>query len=268
MNDLDNPNPLLLEILHNAVPPGVAEDIPFDVPGFVVDDFFPAPVVDDIIANWNNAPPPPNVQKDTFLMYKDPWIEQRFLEWEANKSRKHLGFSALLLFCCFVAHLSVCQQGSEEHWTCGDRTTFILATLLIWTPLIAPLLPAPLNWQYKELICSLHQILFGVMVSSFLHLNFQQSANDTCAVIWSPEFIKFCTVPVLVESVLFKVRLKYHYPLNAILISLVASPWFLSGIHNLPASDYVVSLAATVIMPTCFILLYQTQMRKRFEQTL
>jgi len=240
-----------------------------DVPGFLMDDFFPAPVVDDIIANWNNpVPPPPNVQLDAFLSYKDPLLEQRFLKWETNNSRRHLALSSFFIFCCFSTHLSVCSPSMDSHWSCGDQTTLILATLLIWIPLIALLLPAPHNWKYKELICSLHQILFGVLASSFLQLNLEQSINDTCAASWSPDLVLFCTLPVLFESVLFRVRLKFHYPLNAILIALVVSPWFLSGTYEFASSDYVASLAATVIMPACFISLYQTRMRRKFEQTL
>ena len=105
-------------------------------------------------------------------------------------------------------------------------------------------------------------------MASFVQNHFQAlDMNSSCA-MWKPDFVLLYTVPVLLESILFKVRLKYHFPLNLLLISLVLFPWLETGVTDLSMSDYLVNVAAVVVIPACFISLYQTRMQKIFEQGL
>lgn len=155
--------------------------------------------------------------------------------------------------CCFWLR---CSSGFHSWHSC---------CLIPTTGNTSGILPCMADRVPRELMCGLHQLVFGVLISSYLRFNAQQVPMNSSEASWTPDLFMSCTVPIVMESLLFRVRLKYHYMLSAGMVALVAYPLIESGSLATSLSDYVVDFAATLLMPACVITLYQSHMRRKFE---
>jgi len=195
-------------------------------------------------------------------------------------------FGPLIFLCCFLLHLSLCSsvlifpfiKQTSLDWPCGggsssnnkDSTiTFLIATSLIWIPIFAALTPKTMKWKCKELVSAIHQLLFGILVPLYLRELVRESEMEL-------NLILFCTIPILLESVLFRVRLRWQVPLNVVIASLVLTPW-LTNIEDVgdsgsflkitPKIEVLANLIAMMILPTCLVALCESRLRQRFEKT-
>lgn len=228
-----------------------------------------------VLQNQPVGPPPlPNLQKDVWLSYRDRTVEHRFLKWETELHKLNFAFCSLFFLCCFLLHLQLCSSTSlpivkQVNWPCGgSQVTFTLATLLFWIPICFLLIPKPLKWKYKESVSAVHQLMFGTLLSVF----YKEVVKEV------PQFefnlALMCVFPVMLESMLFKIRLKYHVPLSVAMTSLVLSPWLVSPEDDdstpriIHTYEIIVNLVALLVMPTCLVALYESFLRRKFERTL
>eukprot|EP00210_Caulerpa_lentillifera_P008891 g8483.t1 len=297
MNDPNEqlPQGFQQEFIQHFLPLGVAEEITL-VHAEIIRNSFPDEILPVLFPQGNFplhvhpvAPPPPlpNFEMDVWLTYRDRTVERQFLKWESDINRWSFPFCSLFFFCFFLLHLSFCNDDDDDasvdssnakqhdfNWPCGgdDLMIFLIATALIWIPAIAALLPKPQKWKYRELASGIHQLLFGILVPLYV----RQLLSET-----EVNLILFCTVPIVVESVLLRVRLRWHLPLSIVVTSLVLSPWLRSTddqggttesttplIATAPMdADVLTNLIAMLILPACLVALHESRLRQRFQET-
>lgn len=219
--------------------------------------------------------PPVRTDWDAYTMrYQDRDVERRFLMWETQHMKVHLIMYALFLFGLLGLHLTACK--SKLQWPCGTRRLITCAFVLIWILIVCTLLPLQYNYRFREVICAAHQICTSMLVAAYAQ-QLGQMHGTSCASgqdPWSKWWMMWCCVlPVLVESIGAKVRLRYQFGLSIIQICIVVWSWYGTELaETLPLPKEWVQCFRYVVMmlslPTSVLALYEFKMRKWFESTL
>ncbi|GMH43128.1 hypothetical protein BSKO_11050 [Bryopsis sp. KO-2023] len=281
MDEEGFPQELMMDLLMNrAMPQDVVHHIQDQgIPAnMLFPAMFPEHVGQEILQNVAQAqlqqiqpPPAPDFSMDYFTMsYRDPNVEKAFLRWESDSmigirnQNFLLGF--VILMVGFLAYYPVFQcdsnKGSFMHWPCEGRLMWIFWSILMWALPFWNAIPVPYLWQYRDVICAVHQVLFGI----FITYTSAQITHPTGSYVKLDPLL-FCTLPVLVESTFARVRLKYYVMMSFVLMAVVVYPWVYIFESNVKLSiqEWVMNCVIMFVAPGCILMLYETVVRKQFE---
>lgn len=282
MEQLDDGNgfpiQLMEEIVRNSLPRHVINDLHGQGIGSpeILRGMFPAHVAPELLQTFGavQLPRPTfDLKMEATMNYRNAQAEEAFLQWEFEYflgTRTQNWLSGVVLFItALVTYFYVfqCPNIGEgwPYWPCEGRVSWTFLTLLIWVLPMWNVMQAPTVWQYRDMVCGLHQVVFGCFVA-VLTTKMAVISSDTIQLdpIW------LCTFPVVMESVFVRVRLKYYVGTSVMLIGLVVSPWF-SGVPDSLKLSWIGWLMNCVIMfvgPGCFLVLYEFSIRKCYEATI
>lgn len=280
-----------MEFMRCSLPPAVLESLQNAglQPRNVMDALYPEHVAAQVLQHLSrpglrfrpqqeNFPPPRMDWHPFFFRYRDHRLEERYLQWETQYMRWHLACYSLLLFGLLGSHLVTCSPGWQHNgrsikkfaWPCGTRRTITCGFMLVWSPILCTLLPDPYSFQYRELLCAVHQVSASFLMASFTDEVAISVVGSSC---WFLDPLFSCVMPILIESLGAKVRMRYHIPLNILQIASVIWPWFATELAGLlPFPDkwfkWLQYILVMVIVPGVLLALHESSLRKSFESSI